>query len=295
MKPDLAGRTIGYWQVQDDYITIDGQRKWKCTCKCGAQKMVLESNLLRGRSRSCGCYSRELAKSRIRDLSGQTFGRLTVLEQAQNNEAGRVCWRCICTCGKECVVTAHGLKTGKSKSCGCLKRESKNAVDLSGQTFGRLSVLFDTGKRSYKGTIIWRCQCMCGRELDVTSDQLLSGHRVSCGCQKREWQQQIYQTLHRVDHTCVEYLEKRKSRADNTSGYQGVYKISESRYRSSIGFNGRRYHLGYFDSLEEAVAARQVEEVRLHDTFLNNYYRWRQQADQDPQWAEAHPLCIERA
>lgn len=56
------------------------------------------------------------------DLVGQTFERLTVLSKAPNR-GRRVAWNCQCVCGRTCVVIAYLLKSGSTRSCGCLKVE----------------------------------------------------------------------------------------------------------------------------------------------------------------------------
>lgn len=56
-------------------------------------------------------------------LDGQIFGRLTVLQRAQNDKAGRTKWRCECRCGKLCTVSASCLQKGNTTSCGCLNSE----------------------------------------------------------------------------------------------------------------------------------------------------------------------------
>lgn len=57
-----------------------------------------------------------------KDLTGQKFNRLTVIEFFEKNRAGRV-WKCRCDCGNECTVLEYRLTSGATKSCGCLKRE----------------------------------------------------------------------------------------------------------------------------------------------------------------------------
>lgn len=52
--------------------------------------------------------------------TGETFGRLTALESAQDSRA-RILWRC--KCGTEKTVVARIVKRGRSQSCGCLQRE----------------------------------------------------------------------------------------------------------------------------------------------------------------------------
>lgn len=147
--------------------------------------------------------------------------------------------------------------------------------DLTGQRFGRLTVLEPTGKRDGKGSIYWRCRCDCGHEIDVTQDKLVYGAYKSCGCLKREMQSQVSQQLHMVDGTCVEWLRSRKSRSDNTSGFRGVYRQKNGRYRVHIGFKGEKYYLGTYGSFQEAVKVREDAEERIHGGFLEAYETWK--------------------
>ena len=56
-------------------------------------------------------------------MSGQRFGRLTVLDMAGRNNYGKIQWRCLCDCGCERIVNGNDLQQGRTKSCGCLQRE----------------------------------------------------------------------------------------------------------------------------------------------------------------------------
>lgn len=55
-------------------------------------------------------------------------------------------------------------------------------IDHTGQVFGRLTVLLQTGKRDANGNIAWLCLCECGRETTVGGKELRSGGTKSCGC-----------------------------------------------------------------------------------------------------------------
>ncbi len=59
----------------------------------------------------------------FKDLTGMKFGKLTVIERAENPKSEKVCWRCKCECGKETVVTRTNLTSGHTVSCGCLQKE----------------------------------------------------------------------------------------------------------------------------------------------------------------------------
>ena len=63
-----------------------------------------------------------------RDLTGEKFGRLTVIEldhrKAKNPKGYRYFWKCKCDCGNEAVVCGEFLTEGRTKSCGCYRREN---------------------------------------------------------------------------------------------------------------------------------------------------------------------------
>ena len=61
------------------------------------------------------------------DLTGQRFGRLTVLERDGSytlySGDSVPTWVCKCDCGTECIVMGRNLRSGATRSCGCLRRE----------------------------------------------------------------------------------------------------------------------------------------------------------------------------
>jgi hypothetical protein len=74
------------------------------------------------------------------DLSGQVFGRLTVLSREKNGGGGHTRWRCGCACGNETVVQQSKLRSGNTSSCGCLQKEL---------VASRLSIHGGSGTRLY--------------------------------------------------------------------------------------------------------------------------------------------------
>ena len=56
------------------------------------------------------------------DLTGQRFGRLTVIKRVENN-GEKVMWLCRCDCGNETTVFSGYLRNGDTKSCGCLSKD----------------------------------------------------------------------------------------------------------------------------------------------------------------------------
>ena len=59
------------------------------------------------------------------EMTGKTFGRLTILARAENSSSGKVQWSARCECGALVVVKADRLRSGMTRSCGCIKREMK--------------------------------------------------------------------------------------------------------------------------------------------------------------------------
>ena len=120
------------------------------------------------------------------DMLGQKFGRLTVIERATNTKEGRAQWKCRCDCGNELIVTGKHLRSGNTKSCGCLQKDrtsEASLIDLTGKHFGKLLVLSRIpGRTKSNGKVMWHCLCDCGTELDVLGDSLRRGHTLSCGC-----------------------------------------------------------------------------------------------------------------
>lgn len=60
---------------------------------------------------------------RRKDLSGQHFGRLTVVEYSGTAKNGNAQWLCRCACGNMTVVDGYRLRKGTTVSCGCYRRE----------------------------------------------------------------------------------------------------------------------------------------------------------------------------
>lgn len=131
-KEDLTGQRFGRLIVLNRCKNkINGYWKWHCLCDCGNTIDVVSTSLKNGNTKSCGCLAKEthkltgkLSKGRksksFIDLTGQRFGLLTVIERVENTNRGCVRWLCKCDCGKETKTTTAHLRSGHTKSCGCL-------------------------------------------------------------------------------------------------------------------------------------------------------------------------------
>ena len=78
-------------------------------------------------------YAEKTVKSRVNEMIGRKFGKLTVLSEApkDNNMANRsLRYTCKCDCGNIIIVNGNSLRTGHTTSCGC-SRKGKNIKDLT--------------------------------------------------------------------------------------------------------------------------------------------------------------------
>ena len=112
--------------------------------------------------------------SKVKDLTGQRFGKLVAIRRVANNASNRVCWECECDCGNHVVVTTHELNSGHTKSCG-----NHNYEDLTGQHFGELTAIKKIGNDRSR-CAIWLCKCSCGEECEYTSEVLKKSKTITC-------------------------------------------------------------------------------------------------------------------
>lgn len=139
--------------------------------------------------------------ARVIDISGQTFGRWTVVARATKPDgikSASAYWLCKCECGAERSVSGKDLRNGDSASCGCtiVENNRRKAADLAGQTFGRITVIERAGSNK-RGSAVWRCSCSCGNSLASTpsTSDLRTGNTTSCGCAS-VIENPIYESMH---------------------------------------------------------------------------------------------------
>lgn len=253
-RQDLTGKRFEKLTV----LEYDPEKqKWKCQCDCG-NTVYKSTGHLKANAVSCGC-------SRKQDLTGKRFGKLEVLERSENRKRGLCLWICQCDCGNVCEKPTGELNAGTATSCGCSWRQP--AV-RAGERYGRLTAVRPTEKRSAK-SVVWECLCDCGTTVDVRSTMLTSGHTTSCGCAKRELDEEkdFRKILTYTDDTCIEFAKGiSKPRADTSSdtGVRGVV-LKEGKYQAHIKFRKKWYYLGRYSRLEDAVEIRRKAEARVQE------------------------------
>lgn len=119
-KMDLTGKLFGQLTVIAEGQQRRANRRWLCVCSCGARLEVQQGNLLHGHSQSCGCTAiARLSRSKIRNITGNQYGRLLVLGIARKRVSRQWFWHCLCRCGTYALVRGNALTSGNTTSCGC--------------------------------------------------------------------------------------------------------------------------------------------------------------------------------
>lgn len=131
---DLSGKRYGKLVVLERAENRGKHTMWKCKCDCGNYTIAGAYEIKNGTTKSCGCQRVESAhNTHFRDLEGLIFGKLVVIERAENRKE-KTMWRCRCECGNYTVTGSNELISGITKSCGCLKFESRNSTHKLSKT-----------------------------------------------------------------------------------------------------------------------------------------------------------------
>jgi hypothetical protein len=251
---------IGYSRKRKD------RHMWYARCICGNMIEVSGVMFRIGHTKSCGCI-------RIKDYTGRKFNSLTVIEMVGQNKKGAALWQCICDCGEIVVVPSGSLVSGTVKTCGCSKKSQ----------YGKY---IRTPELKTWNAINYRCnnpKCLDyeyygGRGIRVeweSFDDFIRdmGDRPSS-----------YHTIDRLDvngnyskDNCVWATRQEQGRnrraTRSKTGYAGVYERPGGTYLVGIFVdkNTKLTKVGIYDSLEDAVRARQDAELKYWGHTYTQY------------------------
>lgn len=206
---DITGQQFGEWLA----IRKSDRGHWLCRCSCGTERSIKASDLIRGRTKSCGHNT-----TGKKDLTDKQFGDWKVLRPGVRSRH----WVCQCSCGKIEEVHGYALTSGHSKSCG----HDRAFVDLTGK---RIKTFIVEG---YLGNDWWRCKCECGNLINFRGKTLKSDkyaikcnntwHKTSKYIGKRFGDWTIIEAIHGIESKvkcrCICGTEKVLSLYDLTSG-----------------------------------------------------------------------------
>lgn len=228
--------------------------------------------------------------NRTKNIVGQRYGRLTVLER--DFEDPRVLtqkasfWKCQCDCGNIITVNYSNLSRGQTKSCGCLSKESRNSLDdLSGKKFGRITVLELDKTYRHEHNIknhsaYWLCKCDCGKIFSTTRERLLNKKIQSCGCLVSKGEQKI-----------TKYLENSKI------NFISQYCIPEFRFEETNGIP--RFDYAIFSQTNELLFLLEYhgkQHYCYEDSFWDteeNYYKRIKRDKEKEKYCESNNIALE--
>jgi len=198
------------------------------------------------------------------DLKGKKFSKLSVLENAGCDKRGESLWRCVCDCGK-CITTKYEIK--EEITIGSMSSGGKFLIDTN-------MLLLVEGYNWH----LSRAGYVVRNVRDINGDKAIFMHREIIKAPARLV----------VDHINREKYDNRLlnlrvcTQQQNmvnvgmiktiTSGYKGVSKVENGRFRAYIDYMNKRYHLGTYDTASEAAIQRDVVFERLNGEYawLNN-------------------------
>ena len=231
-----------------------------------------------------------------RDLTGEKFGRLTVIEQSEDyiiptTHKHIPMWHCKCECGNELKVRGNDLKNGTTSSCGCYKRDihiKPNKYDLSGEygigyTVDGREFYFDLEDYDKIKDRAWHINnqgYVASRKGHKGKNTLL--HRLIMDIEDIQNMNIVvdHKNHNKVDNRksniriCTALQNGQNKKPRNRELYTGIYKYEYNgkyrhtiKYKAEIQVNGILYRLGKFDNYEDAVKARKNAEKKYYGEF----------------------------
>lgn len=221
------------------------------------------------------------------DLTGERYGKWLVVSKDKvvtKNDGKRNrtfnYWNVICECGTEKSVRETNLKSGTSTNCGCVRnaKSSQRGKDMW-QTHGlskhpKYSVWVDMISRC-EDPSNWAYKHYGARGISVAEEWRTSPDNFMSWAESQQHYNDERFSLDRIDvngnyePSNCRFADKstqalnRRSNVNNSSGYHGVSKRSNSKWRARITKDGNTINLGIFDKLEDAVEARQIAEIDI--------------------------------
>lgn len=215
---------------------------------------------------------------KVVDLTGQTFGRLTVLSEAGRYKKNMATWNCQCSCGNTTIAISNNLRKGNTKSCGCLNLERIKTHGMAKHPLYKvwqgMKVRCYSENHKHYPNYGGRGITVCDR----WKDSFENFHEdVGEGYEKGL-------QLDRVDNdgnyepdnvrwvTPHQNTMNTGSRKGSTSKYKGVcWDKRESKWRATITKNSRSYDLGgYKNEVDAAIAYNKAAEQMFGEyAYLN--------------------------
>lgn len=212
--------------------------------------------------------------AKFTDLTGEKFGRLTVIRRLENDKHRNSRWSCKCECGEIVNVLGFCLKNGNTKSCGCFMFDeaSKRHIKHGHVTKGKSSPTYRTWinmiqrcnnpNASYYSYYGGRGINVCERWMNFENFLEDMGERPSKNHSiERKDSNGDYCLSNCKWGTSQEQGRNRSIQNNNKSGYKGIYKVNKTgKWTAAIGVSKKTIYIGSYEILEDAVQARKKAE-----------------------------------
>jgi hypothetical protein len=166
------------------------------------------------------------------NLEGKRFGRLVVQTRAESKN-GKTAWRCLCDCGQTKVITGSQLRTGRTRSCGCLalevlKRPRKHGQSHRGRHTRAYRIWRSLFKRCYSpGFRYYYRYGGRGIEVDPRWFNFLNFYADMGDCPEDKTLERVNNNRNYWKGNCVWATQKQQARntsSNKTIYFQGQYK-----------------------------------------------------------------------
>ena len=271
--------------LEENGRSSDGSIIWKCRCKCGNETNVVSHKLKNGSTKSCGCLFKDVISTPKENLVGKQFGNLIVLGYISQKD-GVSYWKCMCQCKNKTIVMVrpNDLKSGHTKSCGCLRKEKEkkfNKYDLS-QEYGigfssntNSPFYFDLEDYDLIKNYTW-CSNKGGYLITNIFGKLIFMHRLIMSCKINEYVDHINHNTSNNRKTNLRKVTKKENSfncsksINNTSGCTGVvFEKRTEKWVAQIMVNGKNIYIGSSKDKKVAIELRKQAEIKYFGEFRN--------------------------
>jgi hypothetical protein len=274
---EYVGKMFGHWLILSFVGKIDSIPivMGKCT-KCNITQKELNLYELR-RNKSSMCNSCANKRQNAKDLSGQKFGKLTVIKRVEN-KGKRVIWECKCDCGDTVIKDTSELKSINDDKCHHNKSvgKSKNTYKIHKNyiifhTNNGTEFIIDHEDFDKVIEFTWR-NITHNYIIAQKNNEKILLHRLIMNPKENEV----------IDHINGNPLDNRKCNLricthqensrntkvniNNTSGHRGVY-FSNGKWTAYITKDYKKKNLGRFNDIKDAINARIKAEIELFGEY----------------------------
>lgn len=195
---------------------------------------------------------------KLNDLTGKSFGKLTVIEEAGRNNLKKVLWKCKCSCGNEVFVVSGSLVTGNTTSCGCIIPHYKHGGTNKGSYNTWRAMVRRCTKPTDKDYINYGAKgvTICNRWMEYENFVADMGEPVGDETLDRINPYGNYEPSNCRWAGVKTQCRNTRVRASNKLGITGVSKVG-NKYMAKITAGKKAYYSKCFSDLADAVQARK--------------------------------------